>query len=66
MLDKCVAELFPTGRASGHEYYIADGSGLPIFAGEVIRVDGEDGENEIPWQIYTYIRFSNHKYPSRV
>ncbi len=65
MLQKCVTELYPDHPEQGVEYYIADGSGLPICAGETIRMDCDDGEQEIPWELQSYIRLSNQKYASR-
>ena len=63
MLEKCVAEIYPSGTVSGNERYIADETGLPICSEDCIRVDREDGEDEIPWELHTRIKLSN---PSRV
>lgn len=66
VLDKCICAVFPDEVQDGCDYYVSNGRGMPIYTGEHIRVDNEDGVEElIPWTLETYIKLSNIKYPSK-
>ncbi len=61
MLEKCKADVFSKSSSQVNAtYYIADGSGLLICSGNVIKVDGEEGQEEqLPWTLYIYTYISS-------
>ena len=66
MLEKCISMVFPDDSSDGGKYYMSNGRGMPICDGEYIRVDNDEGEEElIPWTLETYIKLSNIKYASK-
>ena len=66
MLEKCISVVFPDDSSDGGKYYMSNGRGMPICDGEYIRVDNDEGKEElIPWTLETYIKLSNIKYASK-
>ena len=52
-----MAIVFPDEAPDGCEYYISNGCGMPIYSGEHIQVDNDDGVEElIPWTLEACIR----------
>lgn len=46
VLEKCVSALFPNDSNDGKNY-IANGRGMPIYDGDSISVDNNDGNEEM-------------------
>ena len=61
-----MAIVFPDEAPDGCECYISNGCGMPIYSGEHIQVDNDDGVEElIPWTLEAYVKLSHIKYPSK-
>ena len=66
VLEKCISVVFPDDKTDDCEYYVANGRGMPICGEEYIRVDNDEGVEElIPWTLHTYIKLSSIKYASK-
>ena len=65
VLEKCVSAVFPNDSKDG-KHYIANGRGIPIYSGDSIPIDNEDGNEElIPWTLDAYIKLSSFRYASK-
>ena len=62
VLEKCVSVVFPDDAHDDCKYYVSNGRGMHIYVDEYIRVDNEEGEEElIPWTLETYIKLLSIK-----
>ena len=65
VLEKCVSAVFPNDSSDG-KHYVANGRGIPIFSGDNIAIDNNEGEEEfVPWTLDTYIRLSSCRFASK-
>ena len=48
------------------EFYLADSKGVPIWTANVISMDDDEGEGEVPGTLMNFIRHSNIWFPSKV
>lgn len=66
VLEKCISVVFPDDMTDSCEYYVSNGRGMPICSEEYIRVDNDEGVEElILWTLETYIKLSSIKYASK-
>ena len=66
MLEKCIAEIYTEEEQENAEFYIADSRGIPIWSSDTIKIDVDNGTEELEWTLNRYIHLSNAKYPSKV
>ena len=66
MLEKCIAEVYAEEEWENAEFYIADSHGIPIWSSDTIKIDVDEGTEELEWTLNHYIHLSNAKYPSKV
>ena len=48
------------------EFYIADSCGIPIWSSVTIKIDVDEGTEELAWTLNRYIHLFNAKCPSKV
>ena len=67
VLQKCVASVYAgTAVDCNSDFYVANGSGLPICCVDNIAIDNDQGEEElIPWSLCMYIKLLNVRYASK-
>ena len=61
MLERCISMLKYDKKDC--EFYLADSKGVPIWTANVISMDDDEGEGEIPGTLMNFIR---HRFPSKV
>ena len=66
MLEKCITEVYTEEERENAEFYIADSCGIPIWSSDTIKIDDDNGTEELEWTLNLYIHLSNAKYPSKV
>ena len=63
---KCIAEIYTEEEWENAEFYIADSCRIPIRSSDTIKIDVDNGPQELEWTLNRYIHLSNAKYPSKV
>ena len=66
MLEKCIAEVYTEEERENAKFYIADSRGIPIWSSDTVKIDVDDGTDELEWTLSRYIHLSNANYPSKV
>ena len=66
MLEKCIAEINTEEEQENVEFYIGDSHRIPIWSSDTIKIDVDNGREELEWTLNRYIHLSNAKYPSKV
>lgn len=64
MLEKC-KEVYSEEEQKSAEFYVADSRGIPIWNSDTIKINVDDGTEELEWTLSRYIKISNIKYPSK-
>ena len=59
MLEKCIAEIYTEEERENAEFYIADSRGIPIWSSDTIKIDVDNGTEELEWTLNHYIHLSN-------